>query len=250
MRSEMTNMRYLKQDVLYEVVFKEIKQYIIDNNLQPGDKLPTELEMCRMMGVSRNVLREALKSLQMMGIITSIPGSGNIIMEFSFDTIFENIMHYLVPDTDELINEMRHIRAVLEVGFFKEAYDSLESDDITHLKHALEKLIKKAKAREETFEADFAFHDIFYKKIKNRMYRSLMRSTWDLSKDLKRAYNYRRDMKSFVENHLAIYNAIKNDNYDEAYHQINIHFTDSPELRAKWEEEELEKQKKSAINVT
>jgi DNA-binding FadR family transcriptional regulator len=84
----------------------------------------------------------------------------------------------------------------------------LESDDITHLKHALEKLIKKAKAREETFEADFAFHDIFYKKIKNRMYRSLMRSTWDLSKDLKRAYNYRRDMKSFVENHLAIYNAI------------------------------------------
>ncbi|HHY24810.1 MAG TPA: hypothetical protein GX527_11395, partial [Clostridiaceae bacterium] len=57
-------------------------------------------------------------------------------------------------------------------------------------------------------------------------------------------------MKSFVENHLAIYNAIKNDNYDEAYHQINIHFTDSPELRAKWEEEELEKQKKSAINVT
>lgn len=244
MGSEITNMRYLKQDVLYEVVFKEIKQYIIDNKLQPGDKLPTELEMCKMMGVSRNVLREALKSLQMMGIITSVPGSGNIIMEFSFDIIFENIMHYLVPDTDELIFEMRQIRAVLEVGFFKEAYDSLNSDDISRLKQALDELIKRANTREETFEVDFAFHDIFYSKIKNRMFRSLMRSTWDISKDLKRAYNYRRDMKSFIENHKALYNAIKTGNYEEAFYQINVHFTDSPELRAKWWEEELEKQKK------
>lgn len=243
MGNEICNMRYLKQDVLYEVVFKEIKQYIIDNKLQPGDKLPTEMEMCKMMGVSRNVLREALKSLQMMGIITSVPGSGNIIMEFSFDVIFENIMHYLVPDTDELIIEMRQIRAVLEVAFFKEAYDSLNSEDISRLKQALDELIKRADAGEETFGADFAFHDVFYSKIENRMYRSLMRSTWDISKDLKRAYNYRRDMKSFIENHKAIYNAVKNDNYKEAFYQINVHFTDSPELRAKWQEEELKKKK-------
>jgi len=245
MGNEIANMRYLKQDVLYEVVFREIKQYIIENKLQPGDKLPTELEMCKMMGVSRNVLREALKSLQMMGIITSVPGSGNIIMEFSFDVIFQNIMHYLVPDTDELIIEMRQIRAVLEVGFFKDAYDNLNPEDISRLKQALDELIKRAGIGEETFEADFAFHDVFYSKIKNRMYRSLMRSTWDISKDLRRAYNYRRDMKSFVENHKAIYNAVKNDNYKEAFYQINIHFTDSPELRAKWQEEELKKQKKS-----
>ena len=66
----------------------------------------------------------------MMGIITSVPGSGNIIMEFSFDVIFENIMHYLVPDTDELIIECDRLELSLKLAF-KEAYDSLDSEDIS-----------------------------------------------------------------------------------------------------------------------
>ena len=50
-----------KEDKLYIQTFREIRSYIIRHELKPGDLLPTELEMSQMLGVSRNVLREAIK---------------------------------------------------------------------------------------------------------------------------------------------------------------------------------------------
>ena len=46
---------------LYSLVFRQIRAYILQNNLQPGDLLPTEQALVEMLGVSRNVLREAIK---------------------------------------------------------------------------------------------------------------------------------------------------------------------------------------------
>ena len=55
-------MKNLKSRKLYLQVYDEIKSYIEKNHLMPGDKLPSEMKMCEMLGVSRNVLREAIKS--------------------------------------------------------------------------------------------------------------------------------------------------------------------------------------------
>ena len=60
-------MKRLKSDKLYTRVYQEIRNYIVENDLTAGDKLPSEMEMCQTLGVSRNVVREALKSLQIMG---------------------------------------------------------------------------------------------------------------------------------------------------------------------------------------
>ena len=49
------------------------------NHLLPGDKLPSEMKMCEMLGVSRNVLREAIKSLEITGAVHSTPGVGIVI---------------------------------------------------------------------------------------------------------------------------------------------------------------------------
>ena len=68
-------MRNLKEDKLYIQTFREIRSYIITHELKAGDSLPTEQAMCQMLGVSRNVLREAIKSMELMGMIQSCPGS-------------------------------------------------------------------------------------------------------------------------------------------------------------------------------
>lgn len=69
-------MRNLKEDKLYIQTFREIRSYIITHELKAGDSLPTEQAMCQMLGVSRNVLREAIKSMELMGMIQSCPGRG------------------------------------------------------------------------------------------------------------------------------------------------------------------------------
>ena len=66
----------MQHDKLYVQAFREIRAYITRNNLQPGDLLPSEQAMCEMLGVSRNVLREAIKSMELMGMAQSRPGRG------------------------------------------------------------------------------------------------------------------------------------------------------------------------------
>ncbi len=60
-------MRNLKNNKLYLQVYDEIKSYIIKNRLKAGDKLPTEMEMCSFLGVSRNVLREHRRCFEQAG---------------------------------------------------------------------------------------------------------------------------------------------------------------------------------------
>ena len=52
----------------YTSVYKQLRTYILEHHLQPGDVLPTEQELCELYGVSRNVLREALKGLSVLGV--------------------------------------------------------------------------------------------------------------------------------------------------------------------------------------
>ena len=58
-----------RDDKLYIRTYREIRKYIVQNNLQPGDLLPTEQKLCETLGVSRNVLREAIKSMELIGMV-------------------------------------------------------------------------------------------------------------------------------------------------------------------------------------
>src|ERR1700722_19666411 len=61
---------------LSDLVVERIKDYIADNSLKPGDRLPTEHELADRFGVSRVSLREATKALGFLGILEAKPGRG------------------------------------------------------------------------------------------------------------------------------------------------------------------------------
>ena len=56
---------------------QNLQNYITDNNLQPGDKLPTEKEVCEMMGIGRSTAREAYRMLKAMDYVTADSGKGH-----------------------------------------------------------------------------------------------------------------------------------------------------------------------------
>ena len=69
-------MQPIKRVVIHEVVVSEIIKYIKEHNLKQGDKLPTEKELTKLLGVSRTSVREALKVLKANSIIEIVHGSG------------------------------------------------------------------------------------------------------------------------------------------------------------------------------
>lgn len=73
-----------KQRSNYTIIEK-IKRYIIDTNLEIGDKLPTEKELCNILNVSRSTLRESVKVLTYSGILKSVQGAGIYLISKAFD---------------------------------------------------------------------------------------------------------------------------------------------------------------------
>src|SRR3954454_11311394 len=80
-----------------DLMVEEIKRWIAERRLGPGDKLPKEDELQKLFGVSKGTTREALKSLEVQGLVTvsTGPDGGATISAVPFDRVFQLVQHYL-----------------------------------------------------------------------------------------------------------------------------------------------------------
>ncbi len=202
-------MKYFKKEKLFIRVFNEIRSYIIENELQSGDKLPTEQEMCNKMGISRNALREAIKALEIMGVIESRPSIGIVVQDFNMDFIFQSMLYYLMADDKKLIKEIQEVRKALEFSFIDKAYDSIGEKEIAELEAVLGKMKKRADKHELFYDEDHEFHKILYKNLDNKTLESIFDASWNISEE----FNYELKKKYLdhdFSKHLELYEALKN----------------------------------------
>ena len=88
-----------------------IKSYILRHGLHPGDRLPTESALCADLGVSRSSVREALRRLQALDIVTVRQGSGSYVGEMSMQPLVETLV--LRAALDE-INGAQSLHAIID----------------------------------------------------------------------------------------------------------------------------------------
>ena len=120
-----------RSDKLYIQAYREIRKYIVRNNLKPGDLLPTEQTLCKALGVSRNVLRESIKSMELMGMVRACPGRGTEVQAFNLDFIFQNVLFFQIgPQEEHSIREMFGVRKVLELAYMRQAFHAVTEEDI------------------------------------------------------------------------------------------------------------------------
>ncbi|MEG0914007.1 MAG: GntR family transcriptional regulator [Oscillospiraceae bacterium] len=237
-------MKNLKTQKLYLQVYNEIKGYIIQNSLKPGDKLPTEMEMCELLGVSRNVLREAIKSLEITGVVHSTPGVGIVIQEFSTDYLFNSLIYSVGDDGIDMLRQFEKIRNVLELGFSHEAFDSLAEQEQKQLEVQVNRMDAIAHNRSKNFgapfgvkfaEADAAFHRILFSKLNMPLLTSLTDAFWAYDKHYKLIANPQY-LKCVTEDHARILNALKENSYERFYDSLKAHY-DSKYTRDRYQRE-------------
>lgn len=171
-------MKNLKEEKLYIQAFREIRRYIITNDLKPGDLLPSEQKICDMLGVSRNVLREAIKSMELMGMVTACPGRGTMVKEFNLDFVFQNVLFFKVGDERPAIREMLMIRKTIELGYMRQAFMTLTQEDIQNIRRTLETIKAKWQNRVFFHADDKAFHMALFKHLNNGVLNSLLDAIW------------------------------------------------------------------------
>lgn len=138
-----------------DVMADEIKRWIIAGDLGPGERLPNEAELVRRFGMSKGTVREALKALEIQGLVRlkTGPGGGAAIVEPDFAHAFQLLQNYFFfqpADTAQLYV----VRRLIEPELAAAAAPVLDDDDIA----ALKGLIHGAECGEGPDDLDFHDH--------------------------------------------------------------------------------------------
>jgi GntR family transcriptional regulator, transcriptional repressor for pyruvate dehydrogenase complex len=145
-----------RRNKVYEEVARQIEQLIL-KKLQPGDKLPSERELAETLSVSRSSIRDAVRSLELMGMVEPRQGAGTIVREPSFNSLVSPLANTL-KRKQELVAELLDFRKMLEPPLAARAAQRVSPEEITEMEEILDRQESKLRKGESTIAEDSEFH--------------------------------------------------------------------------------------------
>lgn len=148
-------------------VENKLRAYFLKNAFKPGDPLPGEIEIAEKLNVSRNVVREALSRLRMLGIIESRTRRGMIMARPDILGGLERVLNPFIMGIDTL-NDVFEMRLILEMGMAEFLFARKTEKDIEDL----EAIVKKqASLDKPTIEEEIEFHTKLYDMTGNETFK-------------------------------------------------------------------------------
>lgn len=177
---------------LRDVVFNTLRQAILKGELKPGERL-MEIQLAQRLGVSRTPIREAIRKLELEGLVVMIPRKGAEVASI----------------TEKSLRDVLEIRRALEELAFQIACDRVTSEQIEDLEIALEGFKEAVSTKKLTSiaEADVAFHDIIYLatcndkliQILNNLREQMYRYRLEYIKDINKHQNLIHEHEEIID---------------------------------------------------
>jgi len=169
-----------KETFLKEIGGKSVVEQIVDNitnaiingELNPGDKIPTENELCTSMGVGRNSVREAIKILGAYGVINIKRAEGTFVTQEYDSKMLYPVLYGIILQKNSA-DQIVELRKIIDVGILQLVIDKIDVESLHKVEeaiHALEKTIIASKVEAiDIYEADIAFHKVLVDITENAL---------------------------------------------------------------------------------
>lgn len=157
-------------------VVDQITDAIINGELKPGDKIPTEVELCVAFGVGRNSVREAVKILEAYGVVHIKRAEGTFVRnDYNYKMLYPILYGIILQkDSREQIIEMRK---VIDIGMMQVAMGLMQEKDFERMDKALACMEEQVRSGEpsskQIFEADVEFHSAIVDVTNNVLLQSI-----------------------------------------------------------------------------
>jgi GntR family transcriptional repressor for pyruvate dehydrogenase complex len=146
----------IRKNRVHEEVAKQIERLIVQK-LQPGDKLPGERELAEMLGVSRSSIRDAIRRLEIVGLVEPRQGAGTVVREISTATLVSPLAN-VIAHRRQLVGELLDFRRMLEPPLAARAATHASNGEIAGMDEILRRQDKKIRQGELAVEEDTEFH--------------------------------------------------------------------------------------------
>lgn len=211
------SLKSIKRETLSQQVIDQIIELLLDGKLKPGDKLPTEAELTEWFSVSRPVLREALSSLETMGIINRKTREGTFFCSKIGSEPFSIMLAISTGDMQSIIEA----RMALELGLVTMAALKITEDQITALEDYLQRMVESPEAYHL---ADREFHKTIAYSANNPALDGLIEPLLQLfDRTLKQIPSFQRNHELTIQQHQEILRALKNRDPIAAYKSMYEH---------------------------
>jgi GntR family transcriptional regulator, transcriptional repressor for pyruvate dehydrogenase complex len=215
---------------LFEDVARQVQQLIVDGVLNPGDLLPPERQLAERFGVSRNSVRDAIRVLELTGLVVARQGEGNVVADVSTETLVAPIALLLLRKR-ELVAELIDVRKLLEPGLAARAAVNASDEQIAHLESILRRQREKALRGESTIEEDSEFHYGIALAARNSVVLKVLDVLMDLLRETRaRSLQVEGRLDRSLAGHRRVLEAIKRHDAAAAERAVRRHLVEIEEI--------------------
>ena len=194
---------------LYEEIAARMMEQIRSGVLRPGDRLPPERALAEEYGVSRTAIREALRSMEMMGCVESHVGEGTYIKAPSLQDIVDPFS-MLIAQNGRLGGDLIEARLILETEIAALAARRRTDEQLSALDNTLVEMQRDIESGGMGLEADEAFHEILVKAAGNEALSAMLNMCAGmLSRTRPLTQSIKGVPKMALKDHAAICEAIR-----------------------------------------
>ena len=219
MRRDMNE--YQNMDVLPMATAQKVKTMIIQREMKPGDRLPTEKELADLFGVSRSTLREAMKFLRAENVVVIRQGSGTFVSAGT--GIGEDPLGLHFTNEDKLIQNLFETRMLIEPQIAGLACQRATPQDVRNLQLLVTEMDRSEVNSPASAELDVQFHTAVAECTHNEV---LIRVVPIIIESIRRSHvETHDDPESFkrAKSHSGICKAIAEGDFMEAKFQAERH---------------------------
>lgn len=141
---------------MYSEVARQLQSRIL-NKLKPGDMLPSERELVQWFGVSRGSIRDAIRSLEAIGLLEPRQGIGTIVREISAESVVTPVASAILQKR-KVVTDLLDVRQIIEPALARRAAIHVTADQLAEMKSILIRQAEKVRLGEPATEEDSQFH--------------------------------------------------------------------------------------------
>jgi len=211
-------------------LINQIKTLISNGSIAPGSKFPPERELAKEFKVNRSSVRQALKVLEIMGVLTQRVGDGTYLST-SAESILNEPLDFLILLDDLSHHELLETRMIVEPELAARAAERATVEDLLNLRRAIAGM-ETSRTNQERLDADVAFHESIFRASGNRichlLFKVIHRNVLTSMMKLSARVSIERPLTS----HKRIYAAIQQRDADLARREMLEHIADTKALLA------------------
>jgi GntR family transcriptional repressor for pyruvate dehydrogenase complex len=169
----------LKKTRVAEAIATRIRELILDRTFAAGEPLPGERDLAERFGVSRGSVRDALRTLETIGLIETRHGQGTFPKELDVNRLVAPLASVLTYSHD-LQEELLDVRRMFEPAVARAAAARVTEDDLAEMAQLIQAQRQKLKSGRSAIVEDTAFHAVLARATGNRVIVRIMETLNDL----------------------------------------------------------------------